>query len=210
MNRSFRLMMLALVSSASLTGSALAQHFTVKVRLNDDAETPRTVRTASHRKVAAPAPKVIREVQSELGADAGRAKKYLRVAVEKTIAQWLAEDGVPLSWNPPKRMIDRAITGQVYVEPVQVEDLTVYRATVETDFSPARKRAFIDAFHRQEGGRRLAYIGGGLAFVLACLAGVSGYIRADEATKGYYTNRLRLLAAASVGAAGVAVYQILT
>ena len=46
------------------------------------------------------------------------------------------------------------------------------------------------------------------AFVLICLAAVSGYIRTDEATKGYYTNRLRMLAAAGVGAAGVVIYQM--
>ena len=51
-------------------------------------------------------------------------------------------------------------------------------------------------------------LGGALAFVLICLGAVSGYIRADEATKGYYTNRLRMLAAAGVGAAGVVIYQM--
>ena len=56
--------------------------------------------------------------------------------------------------------------------------------------------------------RRLVVLGGSLAFVLICLAAVSGYIRADEATKGYYTNRLRMLAAAGVGAAGVVIYQM--
>jgi hypothetical protein len=45
---------------------------------------------------------------------------------------------------------------------------------------------------------------------LMCLASVSGYIRADEATKGYYTNRLRMLAAAGVGAGGVLIYQMVT
>ncbi len=43
--------------------------------------------------------------------------------------------------------------------------------------------------------------------MLACLAAVSGYIRADEATKGYYTNWLRLASATGVGAAGVLIYQ---
>ena len=54
----------------------------------------------------------------------------------------------------------------------------------------------------------MAALGGTLAFVLICLGAVSGYIRADEATKGYYTNRLRMLAAAGVGAAGVFIYQM--
>jgi len=48
-----------------------------------------------------------------------------------------------------------------------------------------------------------------LGFVLICLAAISGYIRTDEATKGYYTNRLRMLTAAGVGAAGVLIYQVL-
>ena len=59
-------------------------------------------------------------------------------------------------------------------------------------------------------GRRLVKLGGSLGFILICLAAISGYIRADEATKGYYTNRLRLLAAAGVGAGGVLVYQMVT
>ncbi len=57
--------------------------------------------------------------------------------------------------------------------------------------------------------KRLVPLGALLAFVLACLAAVSGYIKADEATKGYYTTRLRLAAAAGVGAAGVALFRML-
>ena len=53
-------------------------------------------------------------------------------------------------------------------------------------------------------------LAGLLVFVLICLAAVSGYIRTDEATKGYYTNRLRMLAAAGVGAAGAAIYQMIS
>ena len=62
-----------------------------------------------------------------------------------------------------------------------------------------------EAYRHQEVVKRLLVLGAVLAFVLVCLAAVSGYIRADEATKGYYTTRLRLAAAAGVGAAGVIV-----
>ena len=58
--------------------------------------------------------------------------------------------------------------------------------------------------------RRLVTLGGSLGFVLVCLAAVAGYIRADEATKGYYTYWLRAVAAAGVGASGVVIYQLLT
>ena len=59
-------------------------------------------------------------------------------------------------------------------------------------------------------GRRLDQARRLAGFILICLAAVSGYIRADEATKGYYTNRLRMLAAAGVGAGGVLIYQMVT
>ena len=86
---------------------------------------------------------------------------------------------------------------------------TVYLCGLRADFSAERQRAFYGTYESQLVGRRLGLLGGALAFLLACLAGVAGYIRADEATRGYYTNRLRLLAAAGVGASGVAIYKML-
>ena len=76
--------------------------------------------------------------------------------------------------------------------------------------SPEHRARFVKLYNRELVGRRLINLGGSLAFILMCLAAVSGYIRADEATKGYYTNRLRMLAAAGVGAGGVLIYQMVT
>ena len=70
--------------------------------------------------------------------------------------------------------------------------------------------AIIAAHQREVDARRLATLGGSLGFVLACLASLAGYIRADEATKGYYTHWLRAIAAAGAGASGVVIYQLLT
>src|SRR5208337_2364244 len=68
----------------------------------------------------------------------------------------------------------------------------------------------IESYKRQLVHRRMVLLGGTLGFVLICLGAISGYIRADEVTKGYYTNRLRLLAAGGVGAAGAVIYKMLT
>ena len=76
------------------------------------------------------------------------------------------------------------------------------------DLSPRHRAELVDAYNHELVKHRLLTLGGSLGFVLICLAAVSGYIRADEATKGYYTNRLRMLAAAGVGAAGVIVYRM--
>jgi hypothetical protein len=85
----------------------------------------------------------------------------------------------------------------------------LYVAELRVDASPERISGFTETYQRQLVQRRMVFLGGALAFILTCLGAVSGYIRADEATKGYYTNRLRMLAAAGVGAAGMAIYQMM-
>jgi hypothetical protein len=86
---------------------------------------------------------------------------------------------------------------------------TLYVAELTVDSSPRRRASLVAAYNREIVGRRMVTLGGTLAFVLIFLAAVSGYIRADEATKGYYTNRLRMLAAAGVGAAGMIIYHMI-
>ena len=81
-------------------------------------------------------------------------------------------------------------------------------AELEYDASPKHRAALVAEYNRELVQRRLVNLGGTLAFILSCLAVVSGYIRTDEKTKGYYTNYLRLLAAAGVGAAGVVIYRM--
>ena len=156
---------------------------------------------------AAPLPK---EVRGDLCATNERAEKdaYKKLNIE--VKTWLAEAGVNPSWNPPQKLVSRMVIGQAVYEPVKVEDLEVIRATITADFSETRKREFLEIYKRQAGARHVILFGGGLAVLLVSLAAVSGYIRADEATKGYYTKRLQLLAAAGVGAAGVVVYRVLT
>jgi hypothetical protein len=86
----------------------------------------------------------------------------------------------------------------------------MYVTHLKLDESPQSRARFIEVYNHELVGRRLVNLGGSLAFILICLGAVSGYIRADEATKGYYTNRLRMLAAAGVGAGGVLIYQMVT
>ncbi len=91
-----------------------------------------------------------------------------------------------------------------------LDDLyTLYRAGARLDFSPARRAQVVALYEHDLVRERMLKGGGVLAFVLFVLAVLAGYIRADESTKGYYTNRLRMLAAAGVGAAGVVAYRLL-
>ena len=152
---------------------------------------------------------VPREFVGGLRATKENAEVDARGQVTAAVTDWLADSGVDRAWPPPETLVDRMIVGTTF-EPVQVKEFSVIRATTTADFSEHRKREFLDVYRRHTGGRRLALLGGGLAVVLAGLAAVSGFIRADEATKGYYTTRLRLVAAVGVGVAGLAAYRILT
>ena len=140
-----------------------------------------------------------------------RAQQEVRKQLENDIAEWLEPAGVPRSWTPPEQLINAMIL-EATVE--EVNDLSRTMALF-TWPSFAWMCLPNDGCFRRElqastCSPRMVLLGGALGFVLISLAAISGYIRADEATKGYYTNRLRLLAAGGVGAAGVLIYQMLT
>jgi hypothetical protein len=159
-------------------------------------------------RVAARVPATVRPVSGRLSATVERARDDARVQLEREVAEWLAPE-VPTNWKAPGHLITRMIK-KTDVHPIVKAYGTVYEATLEADFSPPSRSRIVAAHQREVIGRRLGVLGGSLGFVLVCLGSLAGYIRADEATKGYYTSSLRAIAAASVGAAGVVLYQLLT
>ena len=137
-----------------------------------------------------------------------RARDEARKKLNEEVATWLELNGLPRSWVPPSSLIDDMIV-ESSVKPVVKEYGTVYETRLKADFSPERRAFFHQSYKHQLVHGRLIVLGAALAFLLTCLGAISGYIRADEATKGYYTTRLRLLAAAGVGAAGMAIYHMI-
>lgn len=121
----------------------------------------------------------------------------------------LLDPNVPRDWPVPNRLIDSMIR-ETKVVPVERDYGTLYQATMLVDTSPRKRAEVASTYRHEQVVKRLVTLGGLLTFVLICLGSLSGYIRADEATKGYYTNRLRLAAAAGVGVAGTVIYQMLT
>jgi hypothetical protein len=131
------------------------------------------------------------------------------------VAEWLEAANIPRAWTPPASLIDAMVVGTKVDKVIKDDDPlfkgyeTLYEAKLKVDVSPERRATFVRAYQHQLVQKRMGLLGAGLAFVLLCLAAISGYIRTDEVTKGYYTNRLRLLAAAGVGAAGMAILRML-
>jgi hypothetical protein len=152
-------------------------------------------------------PENTRVIQGLISATENRAREEARKELDRNVTEWLEALNVPRSWQPPASQIDAMIL-ETKVKPVVKDYGTLYEAELRVDVSPDRRASLVAAYHRQLVQGRLVVLGGTLAFLLTCLAAITGYIRADEATKGYYTNRLRLLAATGVGAAGVVIYQM--
>lgn len=134
-----------------------------------------------------------------------RARQDARNILEERVSEWL-EPEVPKSWKPSAGRIDRLIR-ETQVSPIERDYGTVYEAELKVDLSRPRRDQIVGDYRHEQTLKKLGLLGAGLGFVLVCLASLSGYIRADEATKGYYTNRLRLATAVGVGAAGVALYR---
>ncbi len=147
-------------------------------------------------------------LDGQISATPERAEADARVKLGETITAWL-EPEVPRSWSLPAGELDKIVLGLSH-EPVQKDYGTLYITHLKLDTTPAHRARLVAMYNHELVSRRLVNLGSTLAFILICLAAVSGYIRADEATKGYYTNRLRLLAAAGVGAGGVLIYQMVT
>jgi hypothetical protein len=150
---------------------------------------------------------VLRTIKGAQSATEQRADSSAHTRLEREVAEWIAPD-VPHSWKTPASTIDAMILDR-HFEPVDHDYGTLFVAGYRAGFSPGRRAQIVDQYRSEMVMHRLLTLGGGLGFVLVCLAALAGYIRADEATKGYYTNRLRLLAAASIGAAGTAFYFLL-
>jgi hypothetical protein len=183
---------------------------------------PGLVQHRDGRSSASPTPKPlppeqpgeIEVIPGQVSATEERALKDARMQLEQKVAEWLEPHGVPRSWKPALRQIDAMIL-ETKIKPVIKDEAPykeygkLYKAELRVDVSPKRIAVLTESYQHQLVQKRMAFLAGALAFILTCLGAISGYIRADEATKGYYTNRLRMLAAAGVGAAGVAIYQIL-
>jgi hypothetical protein len=174
-------------------------------------EPPRVIRfnPAQPEPRATPSlPPDTRLITGRLSATGERAVADARVRFQQKLAEWLGPE-VPPSWKAPRPLVDRMIRG-TQIKTVEKEYGKVFEATLQARFTPEARAEIVETYQREVVSQRLTVLGGVIAFILACLAALAGYIRADEATKGYYTSWLRAIAAAGVGASGVLIYEMLT
>ncbi len=168
---------------------------------------PRRGKKASRSVLAPVAPVVSHEAVGRLSATEDRAKADALRQLKEDVTKWLDRD-VPSAWANLDSEVGKLLV-ETRVVPLERDYATVYKATIEANFSSERRAAIIARYQHEIVMTRLFKLGSGVGFTLVCLASLAGYIKADEATKGYYTKRLRVVSAAGVGAAGVALYHAL-
>jgi hypothetical protein len=174
-------------------------------------EPPSVIRFNPSQSEPRPAPTLppdTRLITGQLSATGERAVADARLQLRQKLAEWLGPE-VPASWKTPAPLLEQMIR-KTQIKAVEKEYGTVYEATLQARFTPEVRAEIVETYQRALVSERLTVLAGVIGFILACLAALAGYIRADEATRGYYTSWLRAIAAAGVGASGVLIYQMLT
>jgi hypothetical protein len=184
-------------------------------------EPPRVIRFNPSQPEPRPAPTLppdTRLITGQLSATGGRAVADAMIQLRQKLAEWLSPE-VPPSWKTPEPLVDRMIH-KTQIKEVEKDygtevekdygKVKVYEATLQARFTPEVRAEIVETYQHELVSERLTVLAGVIGFILACLAALAGYIRADEATRGYYTSWLRAIAAAGVGASGVLIYQMLT
>jgi hypothetical protein len=120
-------------------------------------------------------------------------------ALEKAQGQvttFLTNQNPPLDWAPPLNYVERLVTKRTAEEPEKIlhEIGVTHQVRLDVELT-AREYEHMRALdHKLRREHRLFWLAKVLALVVAVLAALAGYLRLDEATKGYYTTWLRLAA----------------
>jgi hypothetical protein len=138
--------------------------------------------------------------------------KAEEVALNKArdqVRAYLAHLDPPVRWQPEARWIDENLV-KTRTAPQQVasDDPLLDKAferTLQVEVGPKQYREIVEHDRQECMEQRQLLLARILAAVVALLVAVVGYLRLDEATKGYYTLWLRLGALGLVGAVGAAL-----
>jgi hypothetical protein len=145
------------------------------------------------------------------GEDQERAKFHAATKVRAQVEQYLRSQAPGLEWIPPLAYIER----HLLKDPPERRP---EKDTAEEDGRPVRCWEWTVAISQQDWNdilrhdndrrvhHRLGLLGRILAAVVALLAVVTGYIRLDDWTKGYYTGWLLAGAAGGLALVGTALW----
>jgi hypothetical protein len=149
--------------------------------------------------------KYSRWTNSFFGANAENAKQLAIEDGQRELAAWLRKENV--KWSPSTDYVEQHITDRK-VDPNSTEvggtPMTEVKLQIVVTSSDYQEILNSDRQIRRDD--RQVFLARILATIVTVCAAISGYFRLDEATKGYYTNLLRLGSLAVVSGVGAGVW----
>lgn len=125
-----------------------------------------------------------------------------------SVEEYLRSLEPPVFWTPSQEYVNARLVKKRQEEPLDAPDLGVVmrRVRLELEITPKDRADILQRDHRYQVEQRMLWLGKVMTILVALLAAVSGYVRLDEQTKGYYSGWLRLGAVGFVAAVGLALF----
>jgi hypothetical protein len=149
-------------------------------------------------------------VESELWATRDEARMDVLERASTRVANFAAEAAPHLHGTmtvPTWVVQDHMLREPIYIEEVAWDYGPMYRANALLDLSPNKRELVLSQWHAELVHKRITQIGGGLGFLLVCVATLFSYLRLDDATRGYYSRWLATGGMAVVAASAAAFYR---
>jgi hypothetical protein len=135
------------------------------------------------------------------------------VALDKAVKElddYLARQDPPVHWKPSRDWVAKNLVKSRHEEVKEFKDEELlkkgYDVTLNVEVGPKQHREILENDRQERVQQRELLLARVLAGVVALLLAVVGYLRLDEATKGYYTLWLRLGALGLVGGVAAALF----
>jgi hypothetical protein len=150
------------------------------------------------------------------GTDVSGAREVAREKLVQAVADFQASQSPPLTGVPSVQLIGTDIKETVLQEKVVVADqkdqtikIEMQGVNLKVEVTPSFYDRLVKLDRQQRKEDRQWLLARLLAIFAVGFVAVGGYLRLDEATKGYYTGLLRLGAVALVGAVGVGLWYVI-
>lgn len=124
----------------------------------------------------------------------------------REVNEYLARQNPPVEWRPSPDWVNKnLVKSRVTPKEVDLDDPVLgkgFERTLKLELGPQQKREILEQDREVRVRERQLMLARILAGVVALLVAVVGYLRLDEATKGYYTLWLRLGVLGLLGGVG--------
>jgi hypothetical protein len=132
-------------------------------------------------------------------------------ALEKArdrVEEYLTSLEPAITWKPTKDYVETLVKERPAAVGKKFESGDGFECTLKLAIDPKHFREIQELDRQERVQDREMLLGKVLAGLVAVMVAVAGYFRLEEATKGYYTNLLRVAAFGLVAAVGLALLVI--